>query len=277
MSQLKPIKVWGQGGPNPPKVAMILAELGLPSETVNIPILDVKNPEYVAINPNGRIPTIYDPNTDITIWESGAIIEYLIERYDSTHRLSFAPGTPESYHAKQYLYFQVSGQGPYYGQAIWFKRFHKERVPSAVERYVKEINRVCGVLNGVLAEQKKKYGDDTDGPWLVGNKMSYADIAFVPWQTIVNIMCAKDEYDETNYPYVKEWIGKMMSRETIGGEMEKARNASGPPRETQSDSSNSTVSSSGKKDQVESIEATDVDAKTPSAVSKELESLTLKA
>jgi len=271
MSQIKPIKVWGLGGPNPPKVAMILRELGIPSETVHIPIPDVKNPEYVAINPNGRIPAIYDPNTDITIWESGAIIEYLIERYDPTHRLSFAPGTLESYHAKQYLYFQVSGQGPYYGQAVWFKRYHKERVPSAVERYVKEINRVSGVLNGVLAEQKKKY-DDTNGPWLVGNKMSYADIAFVPWQTIAHHLCAKDEYGETNYPYVKEWIKKMMSREAIGGEMERAMKALAPtpPKQTPPDSSTSAVLSSKMKDQVESVEVTNSEVETLSTALKEL-------
>ena len=232
-SSIKPIKVWGLGGPNPPKVAMIIGELGLPSVTDPIPIPDVKKPEYVAVNPNGRIPAIYDPNTDITLWESGAIIEYLTERYDPTHRLSFAPGTPESYHARQWLYFQTSGQGPYYGQAVWFKRYHKERLPSAVERYVKEINRVSGVLNGVLAEQKQKYSDGTDGPWLVGNKMSYADIAFVPWQAIANILLTKDEYDDGNYPYVKEWMGKMMAREKIGGAMEKAMKASAPTPTTQ--------------------------------------------
>jgi glutathione S-transferase len=108
-SQIKPIKVWGKGGPNPPKIAIVLEELGLPYETVAIPLTDVKKPDYLAINPNGRLPAIYDPNTDLTLWESGAIIEYLIERYDTTHKLSFAPGTAETYHAKQWLFFQTTG------------------------------------------------------------------------------------------------------------------------------------------------------------------------
>lgn len=99
-SQIKLIKVWGQGGPNPPKVAIVLEELGVPNEAIPLPAADVKKPEYLAINPNSRMPSIQDPNTDITVWESGAIVEYLIERYDTDHKLSFAPSTPEYYQTK---------------------------------------------------------------------------------------------------------------------------------------------------------------------------------
>ena len=221
-SQIKPIKVWGLNGPNPSKVAIILTELGLPHDIVPIQFSEVKKPDYVAINPNGRLPSIQDPNTGLTLWESGAIIEYLIERYDTEHQLSFAPGTAESYHAKQWLYFQVSGQGPYYGQAVWFKRYHTEQLPSAVERYVKEINRVSGVLDKHLAQQKQEHGG-SDGPWLVGNKMSYADLAFIPWQNPLGIMLTKEEYNGDDYPHVKEWIGKMTSRKTVDGVLAKAR------------------------------------------------------
>jgi glutathione S-transferase len=223
-SQIQPITVWGQGGPNPPKVAMILEELGLPYEVIPIPLSDVKKPDYVAINPNGRIPAIHDPNTDITLWESGAIVEYLIERYDTEHRLSFAPGTPESYHAKQWLYFQVSGQGPYYGQAAWFKKYHPEQVPSAKERYNKEVNRVSGVLDSYLAQQKLKHSDSvsSDGPWLVGNKMSYADIAFVSYQKIISMVLGKDEYNEDSFPVLKEWLDRMTSREAVKTVLERA-------------------------------------------------------
>lgn len=111
--QIKPITIYGQGGPNPPKVAMVAEELGLPYTIIATPFSDVKKPEYLAINPNGRLPSIHDPNTNLTLWESGAIIEYFIETYDKEHKLSFTPGTPEYFHAKQWLYFQVSGQGPY--------------------------------------------------------------------------------------------------------------------------------------------------------------------
>jgi glutathione S-transferase len=215
-SQLKPITVWGKGGPNPPKVCLLLEELHLPYEIIPISFADVKNPEYLAINPNGRMPSIRDPNTGITVWESGAIFEYLIECYDTDHRLSFAPGTPEYYHAKQWLFFQTSGQGPYYGQMSWFKKFHAEKVPSAIERYAKEINRVSGVLDGYLAQQANEHSGSSgyDGPWLVGNKCSYADLAFVSWQKIITLVIEKDEYDEDNFPHLKEWLGKMTSRES---------------------------------------------------------------
>ncbi|KAE8440963.1 hypothetical protein EG329_006152 [Mollisiaceae sp. DMI_Dod_QoI] len=212
-TQIKPIKVWGKGGPNPPKVAIILAELGLPHEIIVVPLSTVKNPEYLSINPNGRIPAIYDPNTDLTLWESGAIIEYLIERYDKDHKLSFALGTQESYLAKQWLFFAASGQGPYYGQLGWFKLYHSEQLPSAIERYTKEVVRVTGVLEGHLAKQK--VGAGGDGPWLVGDKLSFADLVFVPWQTIIGLVTTKEEYNLDDFPHVKGWLGKMSARETV--------------------------------------------------------------
>src|SRR4051812_39387587 len=99
-ANIKPIKLYGDGGPNPPKVQILLEELGLPHEVISVPWADIKKPEYTAINPNGRIPSIQDPNTGITLWESGAIIEYLIDKYDTDHKLSFEPGTNEAYHTK---------------------------------------------------------------------------------------------------------------------------------------------------------------------------------
>lgn len=222
--QIKPIKVWGRQGPNPPKVAIILKELDIPHEIIDYPINDVKKPEYIAINPNGRLPTIEDPNTNITLWESGAIIEYLIVRYDIPHQLSFAPGTPESYHAKQWLYFQTTGQGPYYGQAAWFKKFHHEHIPSALDRYVKEVDRTSDVLERHLARQEKEHGGSAgfDGPWLVGNKLSYADLAFITWQKVIAMVLEKNQYDEDNYPHLKDWIGKMTSRENVESVLESA-------------------------------------------------------
>ena len=220
-SQIKPIKVWGKGGANPPKVAIVLEELGLPHDIIDHQISDVKKPEYLALNPNGRLPTIEDPNTDLTLWESGAIVEYLIERYDTEHRISFAPGTPESAHAKQWLFFQATGQGPYFGQAAWFKKFHTEQVPSAIERYVKEVNRLVGVLEGHLAQQKERH-DGSDGPWLVGDKCSFADLAFISWQRVIAMVLSKEDYNEDSYPHVKAWMDKMTSRGTVKKVLEDA-------------------------------------------------------
>lgn len=211
MPDIQPFTVYGKGGPNPPRVAIILAELDLPHKIIEVPLSKVKEPDYVAINPNGRIPAIYDPNTDLTLWESGAIVEYLVSHYDPDHRISFPAGSNLAALATQWLFFQASGQGPYYGQASWFKKFHHEKVPSAIERYVKEINRVTGVLEGHLSRQK--VAADGDGPWLVGGKCSFADLAWIPWQVIVTaIIQPEDGYTVEDYPHVKNWLDRMMAR-----------------------------------------------------------------
>ena len=171
-ASMKPLSLYGGVvGPNPSKIGFIVHELSLPYEAIQIAFTAVKEPSYTAINPNGRLPALYDPNTDLTVWESGAIIEYLIATYDTEHKLSFPQGSHEDWHCKQYLYFQVSGQGPYYGQANWFNVAHPERLPSAIERYKNEIKRVTGVLERVLEGKE----------WLVGGKCTYADLAFIPW------------------------------------------------------------------------------------------------
>ncbi|KAI8934954.1 hypothetical protein NX059_008620 [Plenodomus lindquistii] len=185
MSSIKPLKLYGKAGPNPPKIIMMVEELGLPYEVQPLGFPDLKKPEFLAVNPNGRMPALVDPNTDLTIWESGAIIEYLVEKYDTQRKISFEPGSNDSFLAKQWLFFQVSGQGPYYGQAVWFTKFHSEQLASAKERYYNEIKRVTSVLEGHLKKQPK----GEDGPWLVGGKFSYADLSFVPWQYMVKTVC----------------------------------------------------------------------------------------
>ncbi|SPO01867.1 probable glutathione S-transferase Ure2-like [Cephalotrichum gorgonifer] len=212
-SEIKPIKLWdlANPSPNPPRVKAILEELSLPYETVSIPGDKIKEPEYTKINPNGRVPAIYDPNTDLTIWESGAITLYLIDRYDTDCKLSFPAGSNDAYLAQQWLFFQASGQGPYYGQAFWFKVAHHEQLSSAKERYVKEINRVTGVLEGWLARQEV----GSDGPWLVGGKLSYADLAFVNWQLGAYVVFKGEGYEVDDYPHVKAWLGRMTAREAV--------------------------------------------------------------
>jgi glutathione S-transferase len=214
-TQLSPIKLWGQGGPNPPKVAIILQELSLPHEIINLPFNEVKGTKYTALNPNGRLPTIEDPNSDLTLWESGAIVEYLVDHYDKNHLISFPTGTREAYLAKQWSYFQASGQGPYFGQAVWFTKFHHEQLASAKERYNKEVNRVTGVLEGCLAQQEEQHGSGNGGPWLVGDKLSYADLSFVQWQLVIAMLLPSEEYSLDKFPQVKAWIEKMTAREPV--------------------------------------------------------------
>ncbi|KAK3682942.1 glutathione S-transferase [Podospora appendiculata] len=211
---LQPIKLWGRIGPNPPKVSILLEELSLPYEIVDVAWSEVKSPAYVAVNPNGRLPAIHDPNTNLTLWESGAIIEYLIERYDTQHTLSFAPGSNESHLAKQWLFFQTTGQGPYYGQAVWFKRGDPEN-KVAIERYINEIHRVSGVVEGHLVAQGKEGGEGSDGPWLVGGRISYADLAWLPWQRVISKFLSTEEYDVAKYPAMAAWLAKIQEREAV--------------------------------------------------------------
>ena len=204
-STLKPIVLYGGAlGPNPPKVAMVLETLGLPYEVKQVPMAEVKGPEYTKINPNGRLPSIEDPNTGIIVWESGAILEYLVGEYDKSYRLSFPAGTPEFYHTKQWLHFQMSGQGPYYGQVFYFNRYHLEKVQSVIDRFIKEMKRVSQVLDTYLENRE----------WLVGDKCTYADLAFLPWQAGVPDMLAGQplEYDPAKeFPHVQAWIERMMA------------------------------------------------------------------
>jgi len=202
----KPITLYGHAsGPNPWKVAIVLEELHIPYTMKIIGGADVKKPPYEKINPNGRVPAIEDPNTGITLWESGAIIEYLAETYDTEHTLSFAT-FPEKYYVKQYLHFQMSGQGPYFGQATWFLKFHPERIESATNRYIDQTKRVLGVLNNIL--EGKEY--------LVGNKCTIADLAFVTWDMLVPwIFADKGINIEKDYPAYFAWNQRLMQRPAV--------------------------------------------------------------
>ncbi|KAF5574320.1 theta class glutathione S-transferase [Fusarium pseudoanthophilum] len=210
MAEMKPIKVLGIHGPNAGKIILLCEELGLPYKTEIIPLTEVKNPNYVAINPNGRLPSIQDPNKNLTLWESGAIIEYLTETYDKENKLSFKPGTAEAYHARQWLFFQTTGQGPYYGQAMWFIIY--QPLPEARERYVKEVNRVTGVMNGHLAKQKP----DADGNlWFLDSRLSYVDVAFFTWQHTAEPRIPNEEFNQDDYPHVKKWAENMLKRQSV--------------------------------------------------------------
>ncbi|KAB8237671.1 glutathione S-transferase family protein [Aspergillus alliaceus] len=191
-------------GPNPWKVAIVLEELGLPYETRFVNFTDVKKEPYINLNPNGRLPAIEDPNMSITLFESGAIVEYLVEHYDPENKLHYTE-TAAKYQIKAWLHFQASGQGPYYGQASWFTRFHPERIPSAIERYGNEIRRVTGVLESVLKTRE----------WLVGDKCTYADLCFLPWQRWASKYATNPETLDEDFPHVAAWYKKLTSRVAV--------------------------------------------------------------
>ncbi|QKX56747.1 uncharacterized protein TRUGW13939_03853 [Talaromyces rugulosus] len=200
------ITVWlTPPGPNPWKVVLVLEELGVPYVIQSFKFDDVKKPPFININPNGRVPAIVDPNTNLTLWESGAIIQYLEEEYDKEKKLT-CDSMQERQLLNQWLHFQMSGQGPYYGQCGWFNVLHPEKVPSAIERYTREVHRVLGVLYGVLQ------GKD----WLVGGKCTFADLAFLPWNARLDsvLLTPPGEDPLTPYPNVQAWHQRMLARDS---------------------------------------------------------------
>ncbi|KAF2198225.1 glutathione S-transferase [Delitschia confertaspora ATCC 74209] len=222
-SNLKPISLWWRPQtPNPAKVVIILEELRLPYTGKFVELEDLKKAEFEAVNPNGRVPAIHDPNTNITLWESAAIISYLIATYDTTHTLTYTDA-PNAFHLQQWAYFQASGQGPYFGQAAWFLLYHPEPLPSAKDRYVAETRRVVGVLDKWLGDRTRE-----GNVWLVGNKMTYADLMFVTWNGAVGLFLKlagrEGEWDpEKEFPHFWKWQNAMMARSSFQKAMSLAK------------------------------------------------------
>ena len=155
------------------KPLIFLHEADLPYELVPVDFSkkEQKAPDYLTLNPNGRIPTIVDRgNNDFAVFESGAILLYLAEKYDRF--LSHDP--KERSETIQWLMFQMGCIGPMMGQAMFFQRIARPNGhddPYAIKRYVDESRRLLEVLDSRLN------GRD----WLVGDAMSIADIATYPW------------------------------------------------------------------------------------------------
>ncbi|KAK0109338.1 glutathione S- transferase, nitrogen catabolite repression regulator [Cadophora gregata f. sp. sojae] len=149
---------------------------------------------------------MHDPNEDVLQWESGAIVLYLIEQYDKEKKLTF-DSVKEKALLYQWLMFQMSGQGPFFGQLSWFNYLHSEVLPSAISRYTEQAHRVLRILNGALEGKS----------WLVGDKCTYADLSFFMWNVIlpISLKCEEGESPFDAYPNVKAWHERMAEREAV--------------------------------------------------------------
>jgi GST-like protein len=182
--------------PNGWKISIALEELGLPYEVhvVNLLAGEQKRPEYLRLNPNGRIPTIVDRDAgDFAVFESGAILVYLAEK---TGRL--LPADPKGRSvAIQWLMFQMGGIGPMMGQANVFYRYFPEKIQPAIDRYQNECRRLFEVLDGRLAGRE----------WLA-DAYSIADIANWSWvRTYKWSGVAIDGLD-----HLRRWLDRMRER-----------------------------------------------------------------
>ncbi|RMZ79606.1 hypothetical protein DV737_g3278, partial [Chaetothyriales sp. CBS 132003] len=196
--------------PNGIKISIALEELGLPYKTEHIDISTnrQKEPWFLAINPNGRIPALTDTfgadGEMIRLFEGGSILQYLAEQYDTAeHKISFPKGSRESYECNNWLFFQHGGVGPMQGQANHFSRYAPEKIQYGIDRYVNETRRLYRVLDTHLAESRSGF--------LVGDHISIADIATIGW--VIWAGWAGVDIDE--FPHVKEWEETMLAREGV--------------------------------------------------------------
>jgi len=188
--------------PNGRKVSIMLEECGLPYNVHKINIGTNKeqfHPDYLKINPNGKIPSIVDADgpggKPIAMMESGAILIYLA---DKTKR--FFP-EKQKYEVLQWLMFQMGSVGPMFGQAHHFMRAKKDEVPYGSERYGNEAKRLYGVMDRHLEKND----------FFSGNEYTIADIAIYPW-------VARYEWhrvDLAAFPNVKRWYDKVGARPAV--------------------------------------------------------------
>ena len=197
------IDLYTWGTPNGRKVSVMLEECGLAYNVhpIDIGKGDQFKPEFVAIDPNSKIPAIVDSDgpdgKPFPLFESGAILIYL-----SGKTGKFLPAAMSGkYVALQWLMFQMGGVGPFFGQVHHFLRAAKEPVPYAIDRYVKEKDRLYGVLDKRLGEAK----------YLAGTEYTIADIATYPW-------VARYEWHKTDlnqFPNVKRWFDAISQRPAV--------------------------------------------------------------
>jgi GSH-dependent disulfide-bond oxidoreductase len=185
------IELYTAPTPNGHKVSIALEELGLPYTVHAIDLMkgDQRKPDYVKLNPNGRIPTIVDTeNDDFAVFESGAILIYLAEK---TGKLLPQDAKGRS-RVLQWLMFQMGGVGPMMGQANVFFRYFPEKIQPAIDRYQNECRRLFEVLDRRLG----------DSEWLADD-YSIADIATWPWVRT---------YKVDGLEHLKRWRDAMAAR-----------------------------------------------------------------
>ena len=193
------IDLYTWGTPNGKKISIMLEECALPYtlHKINISKDDQFAPEYLKINPNGKIPSIVDSEgpggVPIAMMESGAILIYLAEKTGK-----FLPANAAGrYKALEWLMFQMGGVGPMFGQTHHFLRAAKEQVPYAIARYTKEKDRLYGVLNTRLGQAEYLAGE-----------YSIADIATYPW-------VSRFDWHNTrlaDFPNVDRWFKAIGAR-----------------------------------------------------------------
>ena len=203
--------------PNGHKITIFLEEAGLAYRLhpVNIGKGEQFRPEFLKISPNNRIPAIVDQapadaGAPLSVFESGAILLYLADKIGR-----FIPSNVRG-RAKvsEWLFWQMGGLGPMAGQNHHFAVYAPEKIPYAIDRYVKETNRLYGVLNKQLANHD-----------YIAGEYSIADMACYPWIVPYERQGQKLE----DFPHLKRWFGEMQTRPAVVRAYERAKEVQSAP------------------------------------------------
>jgi GSH-dependent disulfide-bond oxidoreductase len=187
--------------PNGWKISIMLEELGVPYNVipVNIRAGDQFKPEFLATSPNNRMPAIVDLKPSdggkpISVFESGAILSYLADKT----RVLLPSDLRERTEVFEWVFWQVGGLGPMAGQNHHFGQYAPKKIPYAIERYVKETNRLYGVLDRRLAGRE----------FIAADAYTIADIAAYPWI----VPWKRQQQDLDSFPNLRRWFNAVRSR-----------------------------------------------------------------
>jgi len=208
----KSIQLYTVGTPNGHKASIFLEELkaayGLEYSFQGLSFAknEQKEPWFLEINPNGRIPAIVDHNrNDFKVFESAAILLYLAQHYDKERKFSFDPSSDEYNEALQWIFFAHGGVGPMQGQANHFYRYAPQQIPYGVKRYQDETKRLYSVLESRLTGR-----DYLAGPGK--GKYSIVDINVWPWVKGYS-WAGIESIDE--FPNLEKWIKRIQDRPQV--------------------------------------------------------------
>jgi GST-like protein len=196
--------------PNGVKVSIALEETGIPYEAHRVDILKDESwtPEFLSLNPNGKIPAILDPNgpgkKPLALFESGAILLYLAKKSGQL----MPRGSARSYETVQWVFFQMAAIGPMFGQLGYFYKFAGRVIEDKrpLERYVDESKRLLGVLDKQLSGRQ----------WFMGDEYTIADIAHVGWvENLIGFYGARELVGFDSYTAVAAWLERCLARPAV--------------------------------------------------------------
>jgi GST-like protein len=200
MSDAKPLVLYGMGSPNVRKVGIMLEELGLSYELIHVAVFISEQfaPEFLAMNPLGKVPVLVDPALGRPLFESGAILFYLAERHDKF----FPADGAARYEVMQWLMVQMALVGPMLGQLNHFRSVLRSgSEPYAEARYAAQSERIYRLLDDRLAVH----------PWIAGDDYSIADMATYPWALYLQA----HGFDADKYPALTRWCDTIGARPAV--------------------------------------------------------------